>query len=63
MYYPRGQKSLMRGVVTEASESGKLVTGNGSSEENQTAKPGTAANKKSVVKKCIFESAIKNLLL
>jgi hypothetical protein len=46
VYFSRGCKSLMRGVVSEALASGKLVTGNGSSEGSQTAKSGTDEQKR-----------------
>ena len=41
MYFSRGCKSLMHGVVAEALASRKLVVGDDSSEGSETAKSGT----------------------
>ena len=53
VYFSRGCKSLMRGVVPEALASRKLVVGDDSSEGSETAKSGTDEQKRYMRHNCL----------
>ena len=53
VYFSRGCKSLMHGVVPEALASRKLVVGDDSSEGSETAKSGTDEQKRYMRHNCL----------
>ena len=53
VYFSRGCKSLMHGVVPEALASRKLVVGDYSSEGRETAKSGTDEQKRYMMYNCL----------